>query len=83
MTGPLGDLGGRDAAVEPCRDAGVAQVVDAARQRRGVLGGAQGVASGLRPRSAVGDRCRLAPLDSGEYSPAGGAAGAPITGLRA
>jgi hypothetical protein len=33
VPGPLGDLGGCDAAVEPCGDAGVAQVVDPAGQR--------------------------------------------------
>jgi hypothetical protein len=31
VAGPLGDLGGRDAAVEPCRDARAPQVVHAAR----------------------------------------------------
>jgi hypothetical protein len=31
LPGPLGDLGGRDAAVEPAGDAGMAQVVYARR----------------------------------------------------
>jgi hypothetical protein len=42
VTGPLGDLGGRDAAIEPRRDACVPEVVRAACQRRGGLGRAQG-----------------------------------------
>ena len=74
MTGPFGDLGGRDSAVEPCRDARVPEVVYAARERRGGLGGAEGVTPGLGPRSAVGDRCQLATLDPGEDPPAGGTA---------
>jgi len=49
VTGPLGDLCGRDAAVEPCRDACVPEVVHAACQRRGGLGGTEGVAPGLGP----------------------------------
>jgi hypothetical protein len=49
VTGSLGYLRGRDAAVEPRRDAGMAKVVDAGCQRRGELGGAQRVAAGFDP----------------------------------
>ena len=41
VPGAAGDFGGRDAGVQPQGDGGVPQVVGAAGQRGGVLGGGQ------------------------------------------
>ena len=55
VSGPLGDLGGLYAPVEPCRDASVPEVVDALGQRGRVFGGSQGGTARFIPHAAVGD----------------------------
>jgi hypothetical protein len=55
VPGPLGDLGGRDTSIEPCRDASVSEVVDAPSQRGSVFAGSQGGTPCLAPRASVGD----------------------------
>jgi hypothetical protein len=54
VAGPLGDLGGSDAAVEPEGDCGVPEVVGAAGERRGDLVWSQGQEAGLLPDLGVG-----------------------------
>ena len=47
VPGPLGHLGWVDAAVQPCRQAGVPQVVWPPGERRGLLRGSEGQLVGL------------------------------------
>src|ERR1035438_2494841 len=55
VPGPLGDLGGRDSPVEPCRDAGVPEVVDALGQRGRIFAGGKCDVACLVPHATVGD----------------------------
>lgn len=56
VTGPLGDLGGRDAAVKPQGYRGVPQVVGAGGKRRGDLFGREGQDAGLLSDLGIGGR---------------------------
>jgi hypothetical protein len=51
VPGPLGDLGGLEAPVEPCRDASVLEVVDALGQRRRIFAGTQSDTACLVPHA--------------------------------
>ncbi len=54
MTGELGDLGRRDACVQPSRHGGMTQIVGVLGERRGVLRIAESSGAGCIPNSIGG-----------------------------
>ena len=66
VPGPLGHLGGIDAAVEPGGQAGEPQVVWPPGEGRGLLRRGERQLAGFGPGAAVGDRGQLAAPHTGE-----------------
>ena len=75
MPGVAGDFGGRHAGVQPQGYGGVPQVVGAARERGGVLGGGEGGGAGILPDGAVGTVLENAAAGGAEDPAAEGGAG--------
>jgi len=70
-----------DAAVEPCGQAGVAQIVRPPRERRDLLGRGERRIAGLGPGAAVGDSGQVATPDPGEQAAVhGGAEAGDVVG---
>jgi len=74
VAGAAGDLGGRDAGVEPQGHRGVPQVVGAAAQRGCPLGRSQGGGAGALPDLAVPSVVERGAAGGAEQAPVGGGA---------
>jgi len=71
VSGPLGYLGRVDAAVEPRGQAGMAEVVRAPGERRGLLCCGEGRLTRSDPGPPVGDRGQIAAPDAAEEAAGG------------